>query len=437
MAEQDEVQETQIAIRIALLKLDRDGLVKVGDRLKISECENKSKLQLIKLITAVTENEELEELEDSGLSTLMDIVDTINEIHATTTSDNSTSTTTSSQNDSTTTTEEAEQKVPTSLGASTVNPDLSLFRREFKISGQIGKVNQKDKLSFSSLIYQIENGVKRGYRDGDIVDAVVRAISPGLNLRSYLEGRENLTLPNLRSVLRSHFEVKPPRDLFKLLNTTTQGPSETPQDFLIRLLDLRQKTLFAAQEIGSCVKYDPTMIKETCLYTLATGLTSESLQAEIKTELKDNPNISDEQIIEKVNSIAQQEEDRREKLRNNRSGAKVHVLETEVLQPVTTNQQSKPRNKLPQEVTEIKEELASLKSLKADIDSIKEALQSRQSPERGRTRSGCYNCRKTGNDRCTHCWSCGDSTHFRFECPRRRNTRSENGEGVTSVRDVQ
>lgn len=86
-------------------------------------------------------------------------------------------------------------------------PNLS-WRKGFKIVGQIGEPDQRDKLTYSSLAHQIENGLKRGYPEAEIVDAVIRAISPGLQLRSYLEGKPDLTLPILRCILHSHFQEK-------------------------------------------------------------------------------------------------------------------------------------------------------------------------------------------------------------------------------------
>lgn len=58
------------------------------------------------------------------------------------------------------------------------------WNREFKISGQVGEPGQKDKLSFSGLAHQIEQGINKGYPEAEIVDAAVRAIAPGLQLRS-------------------------------------------------------------------------------------------------------------------------------------------------------------------------------------------------------------------------------------------------------------
>ena len=67
----------------------------------------------------------------------------------------------------------------------------------FKIQGKIGYPEQKDKLTFTSLNYQIENGLKRGYSDIEICSAVVDSISTDLELMGYLEGKVSLTLPSL------------------------------------------------------------------------------------------------------------------------------------------------------------------------------------------------------------------------------------------------
>ena len=51
----------------------------------------------------------------------------------------------------------------------------SLLRREFKISSQIGEPGQTEKLTFVSLMHQIDSGLKRDYQENEIVDAVIRA----------------------------------------------------------------------------------------------------------------------------------------------------------------------------------------------------------------------------------------------------------------------
>jgi len=67
----------------------------------------------------------------------------------------------------------------------------------------VGEPGQKDKLGYQALISQIEARLAEGYLDKEVVSAVVRAVQPGLQLRSYLESMTELTLPRLRKILRS------------------------------------------------------------------------------------------------------------------------------------------------------------------------------------------------------------------------------------------
>ena len=84
----------------------------------------------------------------------------------------------------------------------------SALRRQFKINGQIGEPDQKYKISFSSLARQIQFGLTQGYVESEIADGVIRAITPGLVLRSYLETYKDLTLDRLKRILHSHYGVK-------------------------------------------------------------------------------------------------------------------------------------------------------------------------------------------------------------------------------------
>ena len=87
-----------------------------------------------------------------------------------------------------------------------VKSELSMFVREFKISGQIGEPGQKDKLTYVSLIHQIDSGIERGYSDKDVCDAVIKAISPHSSLRNYILTLLQRSLKKLRSILRVSFQ---------------------------------------------------------------------------------------------------------------------------------------------------------------------------------------------------------------------------------------
>ena len=55
---------------------------------------------------------------------------------------------------------------------------ISKIKRDFKISGQIGDISQKDRLSFSSLAHQIEHGLRNDYKEDEIKESVIKAINP-------------------------------------------------------------------------------------------------------------------------------------------------------------------------------------------------------------------------------------------------------------------
>lgn len=80
------------------------------------------------------------------------------------------------------TTTQVPNPLTTPSALSAIQPPEVTIRREFKINGQIGERGQKDKLSYTNLIHQIEMGLKRNHSEAEIIEAVVRAISPGLNL---------------------------------------------------------------------------------------------------------------------------------------------------------------------------------------------------------------------------------------------------------------
>ena len=120
---------------------------------------------------------------------------------------------------------------------------------------------RNDQMSFFSLSWQIENALEKGYSEKEVVGAIIKAIKPGLQLRSYIETLQDVKLPRLRQILRSHYREKSGTQLYQELAPICQGPKETPDAFLLRALDLRQKILFASQEADTNLKYDPSLVQ--------------------------------------------------------------------------------------------------------------------------------------------------------------------------------
>ena len=72
----------------------------------------------------------------------------------------------------------------TSRGNSKLSPLLrelnlrtSLLRKELKIMGLSGEVHQRDKLTYVSLVHQINEAQEAGYDESEIINSVFRAIS--------------------------------------------------------------------------------------------------------------------------------------------------------------------------------------------------------------------------------------------------------------------
>ena len=94
----------------------------------------------------------------------------------------------------------------------------SALRRQFKNIGQIGEPDQKDKMCFLSLTRQIQIGLTQGYPESEIVDGVIRPITPVLVPRNYLETYKDLTLDRLKRIFRSHYGVKNTSELYQPLH---------------------------------------------------------------------------------------------------------------------------------------------------------------------------------------------------------------------------
>jgi len=170
-----------------------------------------------------------------------------------------------------------------------------------------------DKLTFVSLTHQIDSGLKRNFKESEIVDATIRAISAHSSLRSYVETLPDLTLAKLRKILRNHYREKTASELYRTLTTICQRSVETPQQFLLRSLDLRNKVRFASQEVDCEINYDMSLIQKTFLKAFETGLRDDMLATNLRPTLR-LEDLSDEDLMKQVNDLAAHQAERSDKL---------------------------------------------------------------------------------------------------------------------------
>ena len=227
---------------------------------------------------------------------------------------------------------------------------------------------------FVSLIRQIDAGMDTGYKEREIIDAVIRAISPSLKLRSYLETMKELTLTRLRQMLRAHYKQKWGTELYQELTTMCQSPKETPQDFLIRALDLRQQVLIASQAEGGTVKYEPSLVHPLFLHAIETGLQDEAVRNKLRPFLQ---KVTDEELMEQINVVVSEESERKGKLGTTyHKNARVNSLEvdSDQAEPGGQTQPKKPGSKKEMKCDRPYRLMVTLEAVQTDIAVLKETM---------------------------------------------------------------
>lgn len=296
----------------------------------------------------------------------------------------------------------------------------SHWKRELKIQGQIG--DPKTGVSFLSLVRQIGTASSKGYPETEILEAIIKAIQPGSNLREFIESKSDLTLSNLKQILRAHYKEKNATELYHELSNLTQCPKEDPTEFLMRALGLRQKVLFASTEKSAGLSYSPALVQGMFKHALYTGFVDDAIRHEILPTLDDEDG-TDEKLIEALNGIYLREKERKGKI------GKVFGSKSVAM---ATVENSEREESVPVKTPKEGAFTTELRELRAEIQEIKKTL-SNSSDTAGQIkatgqRAGCKNCQSTGKERtCQHCWRCGSSEHFRRGC---RAQLQGNGKGL-------
>ncbi|CAB3983154.1 Transposon Ty3-G Gag-Pol poly [Paramuricea clavata] len=292
-----------------------------------------------------------------------------------------------------------------------LNMKTSMLRREFKIQGQIGEPGHKDKLAY-------------------------QAVQAGLQLRSYLEGINGLTLPRLRKILRYHFQEKSATELYQLLANISQAPKERSQEFLIRALTIRQKIVFASKESDTKIKYDEGLVQGLFLHALETGLADETIRAKMRPLLK-NESVADEELIEVMSSAMAAESERAttfNQVGRVKSSPKVSKIETGV-PPRSTESPNAHDSEI---LVTLKVIQAELNTVQSEVASLRTKVDQKDSPQghppsstfmtgrvgqnrRNDGRQGdyppmCKKCHEENQVNCPHCFKCGGRNHTARYC---------------------
>lgn len=437
------------------------------------DIKSKSRRALVKILIEFCDEEELLESEDEGMTVLLELNDVIEELILARSSAVGAGAATQANPETTRTEQLAasdqasgedrpaaseasleHQTAPrTALGSGTrrgrdpmisnscCNASSRGFHKDFRINGHVSESTSRETLSFSSLEHQIESGMRKGYPETEIVEAVVRAISPGLKLRSYLEGKADLTLTNLRQILRAHYAETDATVLYQQLTKAAQGTNETPLEFLIRVLDLRQKILFASERTQSSLKYNKELVQSQCFQSIMTGLSNDNVRAEMRIYLQDQ-NSSDELLLMKMQTAQYNESERALKTKANKSTfrAGLNVVEQTdtvndscISQPVAKPNKPAKDNSL---FSKLEESNSAIRELTGQVASLVQTVQrdikhdgnkstkTYKKPTQRQKRQ-CFACQQENKD-CNHCFKCGSDSHWAKGCRVRGNQKQGN-----------
>lgn len=189
--------------------------------------------------------------------------------------------------------------------------------------GQIGD-NASD-ISYSNISKQIDLGLKEKHTEGEITRAVFRIIKPG-NFKDMLSSKDEMAIAELKSFLQSHLGEKSSTELFQELMNAKQHEHETPQQFLYRMMGLKQKVIFTCRETDSDIKYETRTAQNVFLRTVYQGLNEkhDDIQRELRPLLSD-PAVTDKMLLRQVTKTTNEESERKRRLGHSSRTKTAHV----------------------------------------------------------------------------------------------------------------
>lgn len=304
--------------------------------------------------------------------------------------------------------------------------DLSLLRREFKIQGgQIG--DQSSDLSYNSICRQIDEGLKERFSEAEVLRGVLRVIKSG-NFKDMLMHKDDLTIDELKGFLQSHLGGRSNTELFQELMCTKQNDNETPQQFLYRVIGLKQKILFASKYADTEVKYNVNTVQDIFLHTIYQGLSHKhnDIRRELKPLLSDS-SVSDETILKQMMKITNTENERQRRLGPvvKQKQVSVHSTELEVA--------AAPSSSTKKDAPEKQPKADALQQLAEKVEELMNKVELLQRPQQTPNPESCHhcqikvdqkknrsysctNCLEQNRTGCTHCFYCGEHGHRAVGC---------------------
>ena len=306
-----------------------------------------------------------------------------------------------------------------------------LPQREFKIFG--GQISDTcAEMSYSNICKQVEDGLRANVPESEIVRAVIKVIKPGA-LKDMLCTYDGLTVAEIKGFLKSHMKGKDSSELFQELSSARQLEKETPQQFAYRLIGLKHSVLNVSNQGVASFNYDRNLVQGTFLRTLYQGFSDKhtDVRRDIKPHINDL-NVTDAFILDLITESMREDTERQKRL----AGSGRHrPASAYVVQQSESNDDSsgKEQGHLSADIQANRDAIqvlaAQFSSLNKNLErmfNVRELEEnthgvdamavntgvSRTKQEKGK----CNNCVKQGNEKCVHCFKCGQAGHRAVGC---------------------
>jgi hypothetical protein len=239
----------------------------------------------------------------------------------------------------------------------------SMFRREFRIAGNIG--TSPDCIKYISLCSQVIEGKKKGYSLDEITAAIKKAVSPSTELRTILDARIEMPLDEVLTFVRGLMKEKTATELYKDLSEVVQLNNEDTQAFVLRAMELRER-LAMAPEIEGIIRFDKSQIQDMFLHAIRTGLRDVSVRARLEEPLRRGA--SDEKLLTEVNAAATEEMEREKK----RDGLNKTIASASSTYAQASSGMAAGETEMLGMMSSLKKEVKSFKAEVADLKALNE-----------------------------------------------------------------
>ena len=205
------------------------------------------------------------------------------------------------------------ERVDSGLDASNLKGKFEAMKiKDFKINGVIGNPGCKDRITYSSLVYQIENARKMKYSDAEISAGIIKNMQADLELKTLFELEPSISLNTMLDMLRSCYTEPDSATLYSEFTSAAQLPTESAQRFVTRLMVLAKKVMTLSIEEGCA--FDERMMQKRFFHVMFTGLREENIRSQLRMKCKNDHTLPREEILKYIADISTVEMERKEKL---------------------------------------------------------------------------------------------------------------------------